>query len=131
MQDTPLDMRMSPSHQKVTAYEVVNKSSEAKLYEIFKYLGEEHRARLFARLIVAERTKKPIKTTRQLALLIERVSPRDGSRIHPATKIFQALRIYVNKELDNIRSFFAAAMRILNPEGRLLCISFHSLEDRL
>lgn len=131
MQDTPLDMRMSPSHQKVTAYEVVNKSSEAKLYEIFKYLGEEHRARLFARLIVAERTKKSIKTTRQLALLIEKVSPRDGSRIHPATKIFQALRIYVNKELDNIRSFFAAAMRILNPEGRLLCISFHSLEDRL
>jgi len=129
--DSPLDMRMSPSHQKVTAHELVNKATEAKLYEIFKYLGEENRARLFARLIIEERAKKPIHTTRQLATLIERVSPRDKKKTHPATKIFQALRIYVNKELENIRSFFPSALRILKPDARILCISFHSLEDRL
>ncbi len=129
-QDSPLDMRMSPSHQKVTAQELVNKATESKLCDIFSYLGEESRARQFARLIVEERTKKPILTTRQLAVLIERVSPRDKKRTHPATKIFQALRMYVNKELENIHSFFPSALRILNPGGRLLCISFHSLEDR-
>ena len=132
-QDSPLDMRMSPSHQKVTAQELVNKGSEEKLYEIFAYLGEERRARFFARLIIEERTKKPIQTTRQLAMLIERVAGSSArqKKIHPATKIFQALRIYVNKELENIRSFLVASSRLLNPEGRLVCISFHSLEDRL
>jgi 16S rRNA (cytosine1402-N4)-methyltransferase len=132
-QDSPLDMRMSPSHQKVTAQELVNKGSEEKLYEIFAYLGEERRARFFARLIIEERTKKPIQTTRQLAMLIERVAGSSArqKKIHPATKIFQGLRIYVNKELENIRSFLVASSRLLNPEGRLVCISFHSLEDRL
>ena len=87
-------MRMSPSHQKVTAQELVNKSSEDKLYEIFSYLGEERRARLFARLILEERSKNPIKTTRQLAAIIERASGKPSGKhkkIHPATKIFQGV----------------------------------------
>lgn len=129
--DTPLDMRMSPAHQKVTAGEVINKATENKLFEIFRDLGQETRAKKIARAIVQERTKKSIVTTRQLAQLIERIVPRGTKKIHPATRVFQALRMYVNKELENIHSFLIASLRILNLEGRLICISFHSLEDRL
>jgi 16S rRNA (cytosine1402-N4)-methyltransferase len=129
--DSPLDMRMSPAHQKVTAAEIINKASEKKLYEIFKQLGEEPYAKHIARALVQERVKKEITTTVHLAKLIEKLVPRSKKRIHPATKVFQALRIYTNKELENIQSFLPASLRILNPGGRLLCISFHSLEDRL
>ncbi|MGE0206912.1 MAG: 16S rRNA (cytosine(1402)-N(4))-methyltransferase RsmH [Candidatus Babeliales bacterium] len=130
--DTPLDMRMSPAHQKTTAAHVVNKATEQELLTIFKELGEEPKSRAIARLICAERKKKRIITTKQLVDLIEKVcGPKRGKKIHPATKIFQALRIYVNRELENIIAFLPAALRALKPEGRLVCISFHSLEDRL
>lgn len=133
--DTPLDMRMSPGYQQVTAETVVSKSSEEKLREIFWQLGEEPYAREIAKAIVAERQKhrgNRIRTTGQLVAIIEKVVPMHRrKRTHPATKVFQALRIYVNRELDNIISFMPAAIKSLNPQGRLVCISFHSLEDRL
>lgn len=129
--DTVLDMRMSPAHQKVTAAEIVNKAREEKLYEIFRDLGQERHARRIARAIVEERTKQIINTTRQLALIIERIIPRRGKKIHPATQVFQALRMHVNKEYENIQAFLNASLRVLNPGGRLVCISFHSLEARL
>lgn len=128
--DTKLDMRMSPPHQKITAYEVINKAGEDKLCEIFKELGQESRAKQIAHAIVQERYKNHITTTGQLAALIERAVPRYG-KLHPVTKVFQALRMYVNKELENIRSFLPGALNNLKPGGRLVCITFHSLEDRL
>lgn len=129
--ETALDMRMSPSHQKVTAEELVNKGSEEKLREMFWQLGEEQQARRIAFAIVEARKKEHIATTTQLAKIIQDAVPRGRSKIHPATKVFQALRIYVNQELDNIWAFLAGAFTVLNPEGRLVCISFHSLEDRM
>ena len=130
--DTLLDMRLSPAHQPVTAADVVNKATQEKLTQIFFQLGQEPKGRKIAQAIIAARDKKKITTTGQLVALINEVMPTRGSRkIHPATKIFQALRIYVNHELDNIQAFLPIAARILNPEGRLVCISFHSLEDSL
>lgn len=129
--DTPLDMRMSPVHQKVTAEIVVNKATEGELRSIFREYGQEERSLAIARLIVQERKKKPIRTTRQLATLVERIYGGKRGHLHPATKVFQALRIFVNKELDNIKAFLPATLKILNSGGRLVCISFHSLEDRL
>lgn len=129
--DTPLDMRMSPSHHQETASDVVNTMSEKALANIFFEYGEEVHARKIARLIVQERDKTPIRTTYQLIHLVERVIPYYSRHTHPATKIFQALRIYVNDELNNITAFLSAAPAALAPGGRLVCISFHSLEDRL
>ncbi|MBT3455724.1 16S rRNA (cytosine(1402)-N(4))-methyltransferase RsmH [bacterium] len=129
--ETFLDMRMSPSHQKVTAAEVLSRSDEKTLKEIFLKYGEEHQAAKVASLIVEERKKRSIKTTKQLVEIVEKVIPRYKRTIHPATKVFQALRIFVNSELDNISSFLSSVPRFLNPNGRLVCISFHSLEDRL
>lgn len=131
--DTHLDMRMSSAHQAVTAEEVLAKSSVEKLSEIFWQLGEERHAKAIAREIVQARRLNPIKTTQQLAALIEQTVPFSTRKrtIHPATKVFQALRIYVNHELDNITAFLHAATRLLAPNGTLVCISFHSLEDRL
>lgn len=131
--DTDLDMRMSPPHQKTTASDVVNKATQSELYEIFREFGEERFAGRIARIIVEERAKKKIETTKDLAKLVERVIPGGVRRgtIHPATRIFQALRIFVNKELSNIEAFLPIAFKALNPDGRLVCISFHSLEDRL
>jgi len=130
--DTLLDMRMSPSHQKITAAELLNKATEEKLREIFYEYGQERYAPQIARAIVEYRAQKVIKTTGQLADLIEKAAPAKAKkRIHPATQVFQALRIYINKELENITSFLSAAIPALNPGGNLVCISFHSLEDRL
>jgi len=129
--DTPLDMRMSPSHQKTTAAHILKDASEQELREIFWRYGQEKYTKQIAHAIVQERRKKKFETTLRLAKLIERVVPKDSrQKIHPATRIFQALRICVNKELDNITSFLSAATHLLKPEGRLVCISFHSLEDR-
>lgn len=126
-----LDMRMSTSHYKTTAAEVLNKSSEEKLANIFFELGEEREARKIAKLIVEERKKKKFKTTDQLVDLLVRVKgPKRGKMAHPATKVFQALRMHVNHELENIESFLQATPKILNDGGRVVCISFHSLEDR-
>jgi len=128
--DTPLDMRMSMAHHRTTASEIVNLASEKDLREILWEFGEERFAKQIARIIVQERAKRQITTTHELAKLIERVVPR-GRGVHPATKTFQALRIYVNQELENITAFLAEAVRATKPGGRIVCISFHSLEDRL
>jgi 16S rRNA (cytosine1402-N4)-methyltransferase len=131
--DAPLDMRMAPGHQVITAEQVLARSTEEKLREIFWQLGEESYARQIARAIVEERKKRPIKTTKQLAELVAKVVPytHKKRKIHPATRIFQALRLYVNHELSNISAFLPAARDLLAHEGRLVCMSFHSLEDRL
>ncbi|HEV2916736.1 MAG TPA: 16S rRNA (cytosine(1402)-N(4))-methyltransferase RsmH [Candidatus Babeliales bacterium] len=130
--DTPLDMRMSPAHQLVTAAQVVNSSSEEKLKQIFWQLGQERFSGLIARAIVQRRQEKKFSMTNDLAKVVASAIPIKGNkRLHPATKVFQALRIYVNHELENIRSFLAEATRLLLPGGRLVCISFHSLEDGL
>jgi 16S rRNA (cytosine1402-N4)-methyltransferase len=129
--DTELDMRMSPAHQQVTAEQVINRSSEEKLCEMFWQLGQENNAKKIVAAIIEARQRKPIRTTRELALIIEKASPRGSSKIHPATKVFQALRMYVNHELNNITGFLSGALQVLKPNGLLLCISFHSLEDRI
>jgi 16S rRNA (cytosine1402-N4)-methyltransferase len=124
--DTPLDMRFCPD-QTITASDVVNESSEADLASILFELGEEARSRQIAELIVRSR---PISSTIQLARLIERVVPRNG-HIHPATKTFQALRIAVNEELEHLRMSLDQSLELLGFEGRLVVISYHSLEDRI
>ena len=130
--DTPLDMRLSTAHFQVTAAEVLNKSTQEKLEQIFFQLGEEPKSRQIARAIIAARSHQKFKTSGQLVDVIEDVLGSKGKRsIHPATKIFQALRIYVNHELDNIHAFLPAATGALKPGARLVCISFHSLEDRM
>lgn len=129
--DAPLDMRMSPPHQKETAADVVNYADERVLTDLFFAYGQDRWSRQVARAIVQERKLKPIKTTTDLVALIDKVVPASPERIHKATRIFQALRIYVNKELYNIQAFLPAACQMLSPGGRLVCISFHSLEDRM
>ncbi len=129
--ESPLDMRMSPAHFKTTAYDVVNRATESELAQIFFEFGEEHNARKIARVIVYERKKKPIKTTTELADLIKKIIPPFSRRIHPATKVFQALRIFVNDELNNAKSLLTQSINLLDTHGRIVCISFHSLEDRI
>lgn len=131
--DTDLDMRMSPQHYRIKARDIVNNESAEYLRQLFWQLGEEKNARAIVDEIIKERKINPITTTRQLAALVMRALPSKYVRtgIHPATKVFQALRILVNKELDNIGAFLPAAISLLKKGGRLGCISFHSLEDRM
>ena len=124
--DAPLDMRFNPN-QKVTAADIVNTSSEARLAHIIKIYGEEGYSHRIASRIVKER---PIETTRQLARLIEKTVSRRG-KLHPATKTFQALRIAVNHELEYLETALKQAIDLLGFEGRLVVISYHSLEDRI
>lgn len=126
----PLDMRMDPS-EALTAEDVINEYSEGKLGEIFREFGEERYWRRGARLIVEARRKKRIKTTKELVDVLEKGFPkRVGKKTHPLTRIFQALRIYINKELEVIESTIKKALDRLAPGGRMSVISFHSLEDR-
>lgn len=125
MREGPLDMRYDPS-QEETAADLVNNLSESELADIFWRYGEERRSRKFARSIVAHR---PLTTTIELADLIAGQVKRRG-RLHPATKIFQALRIAVNRELEALEKGVEAALELLKRNGRLAIISFHSLEDR-
>ncbi|HEY9825969.1 MAG TPA: 16S rRNA (cytosine(1402)-N(4))-methyltransferase RsmH [Stenomitos sp.] len=131
--EAPLDMRMDQTATK-TAADIVNRTSEKELADLFYYYGEERRSRRIARHIVNHR---PFSTTTQLANAIASVLPRSqtgrtrGTPIHPATRVFQALRIAVNAELDSIERFLAQAPLWLVPGGRLGIISFHSLEDRI
>jgi 16S rRNA (cytosine1402-N4)-methyltransferase len=127
--DGPLDMRMD-TRQSVTAAQWVNDRSTEDLTRIFRELGEEPEARRLARAVAEERRFRRFETTRQLAEFIERVIPR-RRRVHPATRVFQALRMAVNDELDSLRCGLAAALAILRPGGRLAVISFHSVEDRV
>lgn len=129
--DTPLDMRMSKAHHQITAADVLNNYSEKDLAALIYTYGEDHRSRKIARLIVEQREKKAFKTTGELAQLMEQYFPTPGKRIHTATQLFQALRIEVNKEFDAIRALLKTATSQLISGGRIACISFHSLEDRL
>jgi 16S rRNA (cytosine1402-N4)-methyltransferase len=128
--DGPLDMRMD-LRQRLTAAEVVNRWSEAELARIFWEYGDEPQARRMARAIVREREGRRFETTGQLAGLIERLAPRHGKKKHPATRVFQALRMAVNDESCSLKSGLAAACTLLKPGGRLAVITFHSLEDRI
>lgn len=125
----PLDMRMGADGP--TAADVVALASEHDLAAIIARLGEERFARAVARAIVRAREQAPIRTTRALAEIVERVVRSRPGEIHPATRTFQALRMFVNGELDEVASVLAASERLLSPGGRLVVISFHSLEDRL
>jgi 16S rRNA (cytosine1402-N4)-methyltransferase len=128
--DAPLDMRMSRAG--ASAADAVNKLSEAALGELILAYGEDDEARRIARAIVQERAAAPIARTGALAALIERaLGGRKGARLHPATKTFQALRMLVNDELGELARALAAAERILKPDGKLVVVSFHSLEDRM
>lgn len=128
-QSGPLDMRMGLDGP--TAADLVNTAPERAIAQILQRLGEERRARAVARAIIAERAKGPIETTDQLADLVARVVPSARDQINPATRTFQALRIYVNRELDELAQALGAAERILSETGRLVVVAFHSLEDRI
>ena len=127
--DGPLDMRMG--HDGPTAADVIAKASESELADIIYVFGEERHSRRLARAIVAARKEAPIASTRALADIVGRVVRAKPGDIHPATRTFQALRIVVNEELDELRLALAAAERVLKPGGRLVVVSFHSLEDRI
>ena len=128
-QDGPLDMRMERTGP--SAADIVNDASEAELADIFFYYGEERRARAVARAIIEKRRKCRIETTGQLAELVAGLIHFEPSGIHPATRVFQALRIAVNDELGELARALHAAERILKPGGRLAVVTFHSLEDRI
>ena len=128
MADGPLDMRMNPDAP-LSAADLVNTLPEEELIRIFREYGEENAARRIAQQIVRDREVRPLETTFDLVQSVEKVNPRRG-RIHPATKVFQALRIAVNRELDVLDAALAAFSARLNPGGRLGIITFHSLEDR-
>jgi len=127
--DAPLDMRMDPSGGE-TAADYLADVSEKELERILKEYGEERFARRIARMISEARRKHPVETTAELAGIVSRAVPRGASRIHPATRTFQALRIAVNGELDRLDRFLERAPAALAPGGRLAVISYHSLEDR-
>ena len=128
--DGPLDMRMD-TRQSVTAATLLNMESAEEIAKIFWEYGDERESRRFARAIVHDRETRPFTTTRQLAELIERLSPRGGRKAHPATRVFQALRIAVNDEIGSLERGLDGALKILKPGGRLAVITFHSLEDRV
>ncbi len=126
----PLDMRMSASG--VSAADVVNRAKVSDLIRIFGFLGEEKQPGRIARAIEKKRAEEPFRTTRDLAGLIEIVTPRKAKdKIHPATRVFQALRVFVNDELGELAQALFAAERALKPGGRLVVVTFHSLEDRI
>jgi len=129
-QDGPLDMRMD-TRQTLTAAELVNGAGAEDLAKIFWEFGDERESRRFAKAIAHDREQRKFETTRQLAELIERLSPRRRRKAHPATKVFQALRIAVNDEMGSLKRGLGAALKILKPGGRLAVITFHSLEDRV
>jgi len=131
--DGPLDMRMGAGE--ATARDIVNSYSEENLTKILKNFGEEPQARRIARAITETRRERPFERTGELAELVARVKKRRGPRgrakIHPATQVFQALRIEVNRELEELGELLDGSVRLLERDGRLVVISYHSLEDRL
>lgn len=129
MRDGPLDMRMDRS-QGATAADLVNGMPEAGLADVFWKHGDEPASRRIAKAIVEERRSRPLTRTSELAGLVERICPRGGRKIHPATRVFQALRIAVNEEPRHLAEGLAAACDALRPGGRLCVITFHSIEDR-
>lgn len=133
-EDAPLDMRMDPSTNTLTAAEVINHYNEADLARVLRVYGEEKWASRIAKMVVQQRKTAPIETTLELVDVIKRAIPaaarREGGH-HPARRSFQALRIEVNHEMDALRQGLEAAVRWLNPGGRICVISYHSLEDRI
>lgn len=130
-QDAPLDMRFGPGARQ-TAADIVNLRSAEELQQIFQEYGEERHARWVAQRIVEARSHAPITTTGRLAEIVARAKPGAGhERIHPATRVFQALRIAVNDELERLRLVLPQTLDVLAVGGRLAVISFHSLEDRI
>src|SRR5207247_3431145 len=125
----PLDMRMESDGP--TAADVVATAAERELADIIFLLGEERHSRAVARSIVAERVNSPIRTTRALADIVKRVVRARPGDIHPATRTFQALRLFVNDELGELARGLMAAERVLKPGGRLVVVSFHSRADRI
>jgi 16S rRNA (cytosine1402-N4)-methyltransferase len=130
MQDGPLDMRMTAG-EGMSAADVVNRAPLEELIRIFREYGEERLAPRIARAIVKDREVKPFERTLELSGMIERVARSKERHKHPATRVFQALRIHVNGELEELESALDMALRRLAPHGRLAVISFHSLEDRM
>jgi 16S rRNA (cytosine1402-N4)-methyltransferase len=128
--DAPLDMRMSQD-TKITARDLLRKLSVQGMADIFRQYGEERWSSRIARAIARRRQSDPLCTTRELVEVIEESVPARRGRIHPATRVFQALRIAVNDELDNLKAFLGRSADLLLPAGRLCIISFHSLEDRM
>ena len=129
--DEPLDMRMDPTTGP-TAAEAIGDADERTLANVIYEFGEERHSRRIARAIVGARGRSPVSTTGQLAEIVRRALPRKGySRIDPATRTFQAIRIWVNRELEGLDVFLTQAVRRLRPGGRVAVISFHSLEDRV
>ena len=130
MKDAPLDMRMGKDGP--TAADIVNSLSEQELAEIIGKLGEERRARAIAKAIVRRRAEKPIETTGELAEIVARIVGRKWDETkHPATRTFQALRLHLNEDLEELAKGLAAAERLLKAGGRLVVVTFHSLEDRI
>ena len=131
--DAPLDMRMNPASETETAAELLFEQSETEIARILFEYGEERRSRRIAKWIVESRERgEPIQTTKALAELVQRaVGYSKTKSIHPATRTFQALRIAVNRELAGLDQFIVAAIDLLQPDGRFVAISFHSLEDRI
>ncbi len=128
-----LDMRMDTREQ-LTAMDIINSFKEKELADIFFQYGEEKMARKIAKNIIAKREEKKIKTTGELAEIVKESIPAKiqfKKKIHPATKVFQALRIYVNRELEHLKTFMGNIPELLNKNGHIVVISFHSLEDRI
>ena len=135
MRDGPLDMRMDPDHAH-SAADWLATATRREIVQVFSEYGEERFSKRIARAIVATREEAPIETTKQLADLIYEVTPPQGKKpgektIHPATRVFQAIRIMVNDELGELKKVLDQVLRVLAPGGRLAVISFHSLEDRI
>jgi 16S rRNA (cytosine1402-N4)-methyltransferase len=130
MRDGPLDMRMNP-HQSPSAAEWLAQADEQDIANVIWRYGEERFSRRIARLVVERRQEAPIETTRQLAELVSEAVPKKEKHKHPATRTFQAIRIFINRELEDLEVCLNAVAERLAPGGRLVVISFHSLEDRL
>jgi 16S rRNA (cytosine1402-N4)-methyltransferase len=129
--DEPLDMRMDPTAG-VSAAAALAETDERTLADVIYEFGEERHARRIARAIAAAQTRTPLVTTGQLADVVRRAVPRKGySRIDPATRTFQAIRIWLNRELEGLDGFVVRAVRTMRPGGRMVVVSFHSLEDRI
>lgn len=126
----PLDMRMDPS-QGISAAEWLNSAKEAEIAQVLKEYGEERFSKRIANAIVRERTSEPITSTDRLAKIVKEANPNWERTKHPATRSFQAIRIFINNELNELRDCLTQSMDILATEGRLCVISFHSLEDRI
>ena len=131
MHDGPLNMRMDKDTEELTAEKLVNEFPTEEIIKILYKYGEERQAPRVARAIVRNREKSPIKTTGELAEIIKNSLPYKGSKKHPATKTFQALRIFLNKELEELETLLDTFLDVLTPSGRAGIITFHSLEDRL